>query len=48
MSNPNDYDHTPVDAWQRLLYKVLVPDTIPEPPTMIILALGAVLLRKRK
>ncbi|MHC4232544.1 MAG: hypothetical protein ACYSTW_08080 [Planctomycetota bacterium] len=48
VSNANDYDQTPVDAWQRLLYKVLVPDTIPEPPTMIILALGAVLLRKRK
>ena len=48
VSNANDYDQTPVDAWQRPLYKVLVPDTIPEPPTMIILALGAVLLRKRK
>ena len=48
VSNANDYDQTPVDAWQRPLHKVLVPDTIPEPPTMIILALGAVLLRKRK
>jgi hypothetical protein len=48
VSNPNDYDQTPVDGQQRPLYKVLVPDTIPEPPTMIILGLGSVLLRKRK
>jgi hypothetical protein len=48
VSNPNDYDQTPVDGQQRPLYKVLVPDTIPEPPTMIVLGLGSVLLRKRK
>ena len=48
VSNPNDYDQTPVDGLQRPLYKVLVPDTIPEPPTMIVLGLGGLLLRKRK
>jgi hypothetical protein len=49
VDNLHDYMGTPVDADGKTLYKILVPDTIPEPATMVILGLGgAAMLLNRK
>jgi hypothetical protein len=46
--NPNDYLGMPVDSNGNTLYKILVPDTIPEPITLVLLGFGGLLSRKRK
>ena len=49
--NLQDYENPALDEHGNFLHKILVPDTIitvPEPATICILALGAILLRKRK
>lgn len=44
-ANLHDYQGTPVDEHGQTLFKVLVPNTVPEPATLVILALGAITLR---
>ena len=49
VANPNDYLGIPLDGEGNMLYKVLVPDTIPEPTTLAMFGLGCLaLLRKRR
>ncbi len=48
VANLHDYMGTPVDASGNALFKILVPDTIPEPATLAILGLGSLLLTPRR
>jgi len=52
VSNPHDYQNTPIDEYGNSLFKVLVPDTVPasapEPASLSMLALGSLLLIKRR
>jgi len=48
VANPHDYDGVPVDASGKPLHKILVPNSIPEPCGLLLLSLGAMILRKRK
>jgi hypothetical protein len=48
VANPNDYNGIPVDATGATLHKVLVPDTIPEPATLILMALGSLAFAGRR
>jgi hypothetical protein len=48
VANLHDYMGTPVDASGNALFKILVPDTIPEPATLAILGLGSLLLTPKR
>ena len=49
VANANNYNaDNAIGIDQSPLHKILVPDTIPEPATMLLLGPGSVLLRKRK
>ena len=45
--NLYDYDATPADDSGNALSKILVPDTVPEPATVGLLALSGVALVRR-
>lgn len=45
-SNLHDITGTPVDAAGNPLFKILVPNTLPEPATLVILAGGVLALRR--
>ncbi len=47
VANLHDYAGTPEDAYGNILHKILVPNTIPEPATLAILALGGLTLLRR-
>ena len=46
--NLHGFDEIPVDISGNELNKVLVPNSVPEPATLILLGIGGVLLRKRR
>jgi len=46
--NQHDYEGVPVDAYANPLFKALVPNTVPEPATFMIVGIGALLLTKRR
>ena len=49
VANVNDYNAVPIDALGGSLSKVLVPDTIPEPTSMMLLAIaGAAIAARRR
>jgi len=52
VSNPHDYQNTPIDEYGNSLFKVLAPGAIPapapEPASLSMLALGSLLLIKRR
>jgi hypothetical protein len=52
VSNPHDCQNAPIDEYGNSLFKVLVPDAVPEPApepaSLSMLALGSLLLIKRR
>lgn len=52
VSNPHDCQNVPIDEYGNSLFKVLVPDAVPEPApepaSLLMLALGSLLLIKRR
>lgn len=48
VDNLHDYTGTPVDIDDVELYKVLVPNNVPEPTTLLLFGLGGIMLRRRK
>ena len=47
VANPHDYAGIPVDVSGNVLHKILAPNSVPEPGSILLLALGGLLLRKR-
>jgi hypothetical protein len=48
VANLHDYEGVPVDEFGNPLFKVLVPNTIPEPATIAMLALGGLFIRRTR
>ncbi|MBX3386709.1 MAG: PEP-CTERM sorting domain-containing protein [Phycisphaeraceae bacterium] len=48
VANANDYWATPVDANNNPLFKILVPDTIPAPGSIALVALGGLMISRRR
>lgn len=48
VANANDYNAVPIDANGGSLSKILVPDTIPEPTSMMLLALAGAAFASRR
>ena len=49
VANLHDYMGTPIDTYGNKLFKILVPNTIPEPTTICMLGIGALsFIRKKK
>jgi hypothetical protein len=44
-ANLHDWTGTPIDSDGNVLFKVLVPNTVPEPATLVMLAIGAICLK---
>ena len=48
VANLHDYAGTPIDASGNQLHKILVPNSTPEPASLVLLGLGSLALRRRR